>query len=126
MALLKHRTEEINVDLDTDNAISVDISDALSERDKVKYTVHTKTRLPGMRPETSVVREHEEFLWLHSVLDENESYAGFIVPPAPPHPDFDSSREKLQKLGEGEATMTKEEFLKMKQELEQYVYYTLR
>ncbi|EYC45951.1 hypothetical protein Y032_0413g997 [Ancylostoma ceylanicum] len=114
-----HRTEEINVDLDTDNAISVDISDALSERDKVKYTVHTKTRLPGMRPETSVVREHEEFLWLHSVLDENESYAGFIVPPAPPHPDFDSSREKLQKLGEGEATMTKEEFLKMKQELEQ-------
>lgn len=45
----------------------------------MKYTVHTKTRLPGMRPETSVVREHEEFLWLHSVLDENESYAGFIV-----------------------------------------------
>ncbi|KHJ89340.1 PX domain protein [Oesophagostomum dentatum] len=117
--LNQHRTEEINVDLDTDNAICVDISDALSERDKVKYTVHTKTRLPGMRPETSVVREHEEFLWLHSVLDENESYAGFIVPPAPPHPDFESSREKLQKLGEGEATMTKEEFLKMKQELEQ-------
>jgi hypothetical protein len=27
----------------------------------------------------------------------------------------------LQKLGEGEATMTKEEFAKMKQELEQYV-----
>ncbi|VDO10182.1 unnamed protein product [Haemonchus placei] len=117
--MLQHRTEEINVDLDSDNAIMVDISDALSERDKVKYTVHTKTRLQGMRPETSVVREHEEFLWLHSVLDENESYAGFIVPPAPPRPDFDSSREKLQKLGEGEATMTKEEFLKMKQELEQ-------
>ncbi|KJH53648.1 PX domain protein [Dictyocaulus viviparus] len=72
-----------------------------------------------MRSETYVIREHEEFLWLHSVLDENESYAGFIVPPAPPRPDFDSSREKLQKLGEGEATMTKEEFLKMKQELEQ-------
>ncbi|KJH53647.1 hypothetical protein DICVIV_00075 [Dictyocaulus viviparus] len=29
-----HRTEEINVDLDADDAISVDISDALSERDK--------------------------------------------------------------------------------------------
>ncbi|KAJ1369794.1 hypothetical protein KIN20_031355 [Parelaphostrongylus tenuis] len=114
-----HRTEEITVDLDADDAISVDISDALSERDKVKYTVHTKTRLPGMRPETSVVREHEEFLWLHSVLDENEDYAGFIIPPAPPRPDFDASREKLQKLGEGEATMTKEEFAKMKQELEQ-------
>ena len=40
------------------------------------------------------------------------------IPPAPPHPDFDASREKLQKLGEGEGTMTKEEFNKMKQELE--------
>ncbi|CAI4222609.1 unnamed protein product [Auanema sp. JU1783] len=114
-----HRTEEINVDLDSDNAILVDISDALSERDKVKYTVHTKTTLTDMKVESSVVREHEEFIWLHSVLDENENYAGFIIPPAPPKPDFEASREKLQKLGEGEATMTKEEFLKMKQELEQ-------
>lgn len=40
------------------------------------------------------------------------------IPPAPPRPDFDASREKLQKLGEGEGTMTKEEFNKMKQELE--------
>ena len=43
------------------------------------------------------------------------------IPPAPPRPDFDASREKLQKLGEGEGTMTKEEFQKMKQELEAYV-----
>lgn len=43
------------------------------------------------------------------------------IPPAPPRPDFDASREKLQRLGEGESTMTKDEFLKMKQELEQYV-----
>ena len=42
----------------------------------------------------------------------------FQIPPAPPRPDFDASREKLQKLGEGEGTMTKEEFTKMKQELE--------
>ncbi len=40
------------------------------------------------------------------------------IPPAPPRPDFDASREKLQRLGEGEGTMTKEEFTKMKQELE--------
>ncbi|CAB3397858.1 unnamed protein product [Caenorhabditis bovis] len=114
-----HRTEEINIDSDTANAIFVDISDALSERDKVRYTVHTKTRAPDMKSETSVVREHEEFLWLHGALEANENYAGFIIPPAPPKPDFDSSREKLQKLGEGEATMTKEEFLKMKHDLEQ-------
>uniref|UniRef100_A0AAY5ERF4 Uncharacterized protein n=1 Tax=Electrophorus electricus TaxID=8005 RepID=A0AAY5ERF4_ELEEL len=72
----------VNVDLQTDATLQVDISDALSERDKVKFTVHTK------------------------------------IPPAPPRPDFDASREKLQKLGEGEGSMTKEEFTKMKQELE--------
>ena len=30
------------VDLSTDTTLVVDISDALSERDKVKFTVHTK------------------------------------------------------------------------------------
>ena len=40
------------------------------------------------------------------------------IPPPPPRPNFDASREKLQRLGEGEGTMTKEEFTKMKQELE--------
>lgn len=40
------------------------------------------------------------------------------IPPPPPKPDFDASREKLQKLGEGEGTLTKDEFQKMKKELE--------
>lgn len=44
------------------------------------------------------------------------------IPPAPPRPDFDASREKLQKLGEGEGTITKEEYTKMKQELEALVH----
>lgn len=48
------------------------------------------------------------------------------IPPAPPRPDFDASREKLQKLGEGEGSMTKEEFSKMKQELEAYVTDTIK
>lgn len=60
--------------------MSVDISDALSERDKVKYTVHTKTNLSAfLKHEMSVVREHEEFIWLHNCLEDNEEYAGFIV-----------------------------------------------
>ncbi len=68
------------MDLSGDSSLVVDISDALSERDKVKYTVHTKTTLPDFTlPEMSVVREHEEFIWLHSCLEENECYAGFIV-----------------------------------------------
>lgn len=49
-------------------------------RFQVKYTVHTRTTLPDFaKNEMSVVREHEEFIWLHSCLDENEAYAGFIV-----------------------------------------------
>uniref|UniRef100_A0A4W4EB25 Sorting nexin n=1 Tax=Electrophorus electricus TaxID=8005 RepID=A0A4W4EB25_ELEEL len=109
----------VNVDLQTDATLQVDISDALSERDKVKFTVHTKSTLPNFKQnEFSVVRQHEEFIWLHDSFVENEDYAGFIIPPAPPRPDFDASREKLQKLGEGEGSMTKEEFTKMKQELE--------
>ncbi|WAR19074.1 SNX6-like protein, partial [Mya arenaria] len=107
------------VDLSLDGSLAVDISDALSERDKVKFTVHTKTSLQQFKEtEFSVVRQHEEFLWLHDRYVENPEYAGIIIPPAPPRPDFDASREKLQKLGEGEGTMTKEEFTKMKQELE--------
>ncbi|KAL1397983.1 hypothetical protein pipiens_009318 [Culex pipiens pipiens] len=35
-----------------------------------------------------------------------------------PRPDFDASREELQRLGEGEGNMTKEEFKKVKEELE--------
>ncbi|XP_012867763.1 PREDICTED: sorting nexin-6 isoform X3 [Dipodomys ordii] len=109
----------ISVDLQSDAALQVDISDALSERDKVKFTVHTKSSLPNFKQnEFSVVRQHEEFIWLHDSFVENEDYAGYIIPPAPPRPDFDASREKLQKLGEGEGSMTKEEFTKMKQELE--------
>lgn len=30
-------------------------------------------------PEFSVVRQHEEFIWLHDRYGENEEYAGIIV-----------------------------------------------
>lgn len=107
-----------NVEL-ADNPLMVDISDALSEREKVKFSVHTKTTLPDYaKNEFSVVRQHEEFIWLHDRFEENEDYAGFIIPPPPPRPDFDASREKLQRLGDGEGSLTTEEFKKMKQELE--------
>ncbi|XP_075240700.1 sorting nexin-6-like [Convolutriloba macropyga] len=99
--------------------IAVDISDAVSESNKVKFTIHTKTSHPSFaKKEISVQREHEEFVWLHDTLKSQGQYAGYIIPPAPPRPNFDASREKLQKLSEGENVMTKEEFTKMKQELE--------
>lgn len=34
-----------SVDLSTDTSLLVDISDALSERDKIKFTVHTKVKI---------------------------------------------------------------------------------
>uniref|UniRef100_A0A452U1Q1 Sorting nexin 32 n=1 Tax=Ursus maritimus TaxID=29073 RepID=A0A452U1Q1_URSMA len=102
-----------------DSSLQVEISDAVSERDKVKFTVQTKSCLPHFaQTEFSVVRQHEEFIWLHDAYVENEEYAGLIIPPAPPRPDFEASREKLQKLGEGDSSITREEFAKMKQELE--------
>lgn len=102
-----------------EDTLLVEISDALSEKDKVKFTVHTRTTLPGFaKSDNNVVRQHEEFVWLHDRFEENEEYGGYIIPPCPPRPDFDASREKLQRLGEGEGNMTKEEFKKMKSELE--------
>ncbi|XP_038267608.1 sorting nexin-32 [Dermochelys coriacea] len=106
-------------ELATDPSLQVEISDAVSERDKVKFTVQTKSSLPDFtRPALSVVRQHEDFVWLHDTFSENDEYAGIIIPPVPPRPDFEASREKLQRLGEGNSTLTREEFAKMKQELE--------
>ena len=39
-----------------------------------------QTNIPGFqKSEFSVVRQHEEFVWLHDRFDENEEYAGYIV-----------------------------------------------
>ncbi|XP_073648688.1 sorting nexin-5 isoform X3 [Tursiops truncatus] len=115
----RSKLRSVSVDLNVDPSLQIDIPDALSERDKVKFTVHTKTTLPTFQsPEFSVTRQHEDFVWLHDTLIETTDYAGLIIPPAPAKPDFDGPREKMQKLGEGEGSMTKEEFAKMKQELE--------
>lgn len=113
-----HQPRAVNVDLQNDAMLQVDISDALSERDKVKFTVHTKvcilvahTSMIRLRlgwlidsliawslcPHTqstlsnfkqnefSVVRQHEEFIWLHDSFVENEDYAGYIVRNAHTH-----------------------------------------
>ncbi|XP_067847542.1 sorting nexin-6 isoform X3 [Heptranchias perlo] len=81
--------------------------------------------LPASRNEekTKVVREGKELREAAEKRDRSRKEQGKTtpqsqIPPAPPKPDFDASRDKLQKLGEGEGSMTKEEFTKMKQELE--------
>lgn len=71
--------EEGSVPL-TDNSLVVDISDALSEKDKVKFTVHTRTTMKNFqKSEFLVVRQHEEFIWLHDRYEEEPKYAGYIV-----------------------------------------------
>ncbi|XP_076830146.1 sorting nexin-5 isoform X1 [Brachyhypopomus gauderio] len=115
----RDKLRSVSVDLNNDTPLFIDIPDALCERDKVKFTVHTKTTLNSFqKTDFSVSRQHEDFIWLHDTLVETEDYAGLIIPPTPPKPDFESPREKMQKLGEGEAAMTKDEYAKMKQELE--------
>lgn len=115
----KEKVRSVSVDLNNDASLAIDIPDALCERDKVKFTIHTKTTLSSFqKPEFSVPRQHEEFIWLHDTIVETEEYAGLIIPPAPPKPDFEGPREKMHKLGEGESSMSKEEYAKMKQELE--------
>lgn len=102
-----------------DDSLIVEISDALSEQDGVKFTVQTRTTLPQFsKSKISVVRRHEEFIWLHDCFEDDDDYAGYIIPPKPPRPDFDASREKLQRLGDAQSNMSKDEFAKMKQELE--------
>ena len=58
--------------------------------------------------------------WLQALKQLAELFFAKI-PPTPPRPDFEASREKLAKLSEGEGSMTKEEFARMKQELEAWV-----
>lgn len=39
-----------------------------------------QTTLPEFqKTEFFVVRQHEEFVWLHDRFEENEEYAGYIV-----------------------------------------------
>lgn len=65
-----------------------------------------------------VNRIHDDFIWLHDQFEDNSAFAGFIIPPAPPRPDFDASRAKLTRLGKSEGTMTKQDMQKLKAELE--------
>uniref|UniRef100_S4R4U7 Sorting nexin n=1 Tax=Petromyzon marinus TaxID=7757 RepID=S4R4U7_PETMA len=113
------RGRSVSIDLQGEPALRVSITDAVSERDRVLFTVCTKTILPAFKnSKVCVSRQHEDFVWLHDSYVENGTYAGFIIPPAPLRPDFSASRDKLHRLGQSEGTMTKEEFSRMKQEVE--------
>lgn len=69
-----------NSDPNSPDYLKIEISDALNEKDKVKFTVKTKTTMKTFKEtEFSVIREHEEFVWLHDRFVENDEFAGYIV-----------------------------------------------
>lgn len=46
----------------------------------LSYPFVLQSSLPNFKQnEFSVVRQHEEFIWLHDSFVENEDYAGYIV-----------------------------------------------
>lgn len=70
------------MDLQTDATLQVDISDALSERDKVKFTVHTKVGLlvqealcfcfvPWLAPRDmlpNIFFKHMQIIYFHIIM----------------------------------------------------------
>ena len=59
----------------------------------------------GCRPQVFCILRLNFLSRLHDTFNENVDYAGYIIPPPPPRPDFDASREKLRKLGDAEGTV---------------------
>ncbi|XP_063683546.1 sorting nexin-6-like isoform X2 [Bolinopsis microptera] len=115
----REHASTVSLSDENDGRLTVSISDAVSELETVKFTIQTKTALPSFsQHQMSVIRCHEEFIWLHDMLSENPEYAGYIIPPAPPKPDFEEARDKLTRVTAAENTMTEEEYKKLRKELE--------
>lgn len=115
----REHASTITLNDESDGRLTVNISDAVSELETVKFTIQTKTALPSFQQRhMSVVRCHEEFIWLHDMLNGNPEYAGYIIPPAPPKPDFEAARDKLTRVTAAENTMTEDEYKKLRKELE--------
>jgi len=111
--------EKMRLSNGDENSVEVDISDALCEQERVVFTVQARGMEMGEAvSKFKVVRSHEDFLWLHSVIEENPAYAGLIIPPRPPRPDFQATQERLTRMGEKEARGGREQFAKVKQDLE--------
>ena len=63
------------------NIIIIIVSSTEDKQFYVRYRLcNWQTALAEFsKPEFSVVRQHEEFIWLHDRFEENEDYAGIVV-----------------------------------------------
>ncbi|CAN0339559.1 unnamed protein product [Rangifer tarandus platyrhynchus] len=110
------KASSMSVGLQGDSSLQVEISDAVSERSGTRGVVPVAAE-GGFRSPSSLAHLHEEFIWLHDAYE-----GGVCRPPHPPSPStvrlFEASKEKLQKPDEEDRSITRQEFAKMKQELE--------
>merc|ERR1711970_299171 len=103
---------------DDDSKIKIEISDAISEKDIVKFTINVASRIASYNGEFKVIRSYNDFVWLHTSLSENELYQGLLIPPKPYRPDFEQSGSRFSRIKESESQMSQEEKDQLKSELE--------
>ncbi|KAK4013518.1 hypothetical protein OUZ56_026072 [Daphnia magna] len=84
----------------------------------IQPVIHHMMQLDEMNPIKLRYRAQESLSGSPLGICVESGKTLLMIPPPPPRPEFDSSREKLQKLGEGEVSMTAKEFNKMKLKLE--------
>jgi len=101
-----------------DDDIKIEISDAISEKDIVKFTINVASKIGGYDGEFKVIRSYSDFVWLHTSLSENELYQGLLIPPKPYRPDFEQSGSRFSRIKETETQMSQEEKDHLKSELE--------
>jgi len=81
--------------------LHIEITTAISTPESVKFLIHTNANLQhNFDPESSVVRVHSDFDWLHNRLVRNEYYTGLHIPAAPPCSDFYAAILHLRRLEE--------------------------
>ena len=61
--------------------IKIEISDAISEKDLVKFTINVTSKVAAFTGDFKVIRSYNDFVWLHTSLSENELYQGLLIPP---------------------------------------------
>jgi sorting nexin-5/6/32 len=105
-----------------DRRIEIQITDAVSEKETIKFKIQVKTDLPSFVEsrghEFNVERTHHEFSWLHSSFSENPLYAGYLIPPKPQKPDFSTPSKQLHDISEKEKELPKEDMAFLKTDLE--------
>ncbi|KAL7669644.1 hypothetical protein ACOME3_010291 [Neoechinorhynchus agilis] len=94
MADLKESESPIILIDDSNDDLSIEVSDALYKQGKLEFVV--KSVIKGT--EYEVRRTHDEFEWLHDALKSNPAFFGLITPSKPQRPDLKSLQVQANAL----------------------------